>query len=249
MQWQGSGRAGKGAEEGTRVAQLEVFDPAPESVPREAGLGNSKLFRLILAVVAAASCIAALPAGAGGYTGRVVVELLDEIEYLHKFRLLEDFSFLDSHGKIWVARKGGIVDDESVPRELQILSGLPYVAEYRKAAVIHDYFCRTRSEPWKQVHRTLFDASVAEGVAEAQAKALYAVVYAGGWRWETRESGCYRSCHAASESLAWRPAATATEIEPILQWIRQDAPDLDDIDRRVDAVVRKPGPHLFAQRP
>lgn len=190
-----------------------------------------------------------MSAGAVGYSGRVVVELLDEIEFVHKFRLLEDFAFVDAQGKLWTARKGGIVDDESIPRDLHILRGLPYIAEYRKAAVIHSYFCRTRTEPWKQVHRTLFAASVAEGVAETQAKALYAIVYAGGWRWEKRESSCYRSCHAASESLAWKPAATGAEIEPVLQWIAQSDPDLDAIDQRVDQAVNKPGPHLFAQRP
>ncbi|HEX7953028.1 MAG TPA: DUF1353 domain-containing protein, partial [Burkholderiales bacterium] len=153
-----------------------------------------------------------------------MVELLDEIEFVHKLRLLEDFAFVDARDKLWLARKGGIVDDESVPRDLQRLPGLPYVAEYRKAALIHSYFCGTRTAPWKKVHRTLYEASVAEGVSETQAKALYAVVYAGGWRWETRESSCYRSCHAASESLAWKPATTTTELEPVLQWIQQDAP-------------------------
>ncbi|HKB82281.1 MAG TPA: DUF1353 domain-containing protein [Burkholderiales bacterium] len=175
--------------------------------------------------------------------------MTDEIEFVHKFRLLEDFAYVDAGGKQWLARKGGIVDDESVPRDLVSLRGLPYIAEYRKAAVIHNYFCRARTEPWRRVHRTLFDASIAEGVTETQAKALYAAVYAGGWRWETRDSSCFRSCHASTESLAWKPMVTPAEIEPVLQWIWQDAPDLDAIDRRVDAVVKKPGPHLFAQRP
>jgi len=204
---------------------------------------------LVVAAGIAGLWAAATAADAGSYSGRVVVELLDEIEFVHKLRLLEDFAFLDDQGKLWMARKGGIVDDESVPREFQTLPGLPYVAEYRKAAVIHAYFCRAKTEPWKQVHRALFESSVAEGVTELQAKTLYAVVYAGGWRWETRESSCYRSCHAASESLAWKPAATAAEIAPVLQWIGKNAPDLDAIDRRLDQVVKRPGPHLFAQRP
>jgi hypothetical protein len=193
-------------------------------------------------------CIASLSTNAGGYSGRLVVELIDEIEFVNKFRLLEDLSFLDARGKLWTARRGGIVDDESVTRDLLILGGLPYVGDYRKAAVLHEYFCRTKTEPWKQVHRTLFDASVAEGLTQTQAKVLYAVVYAGSWRWETRGSSCYRSCHAASESLAWKPAATAAELEPVVQWIFKNEPDLDAIDERVDQAVKKPGPHLFAQR-
>jgi hypothetical protein len=188
-------------------------------------------------------------AGVESYSGRVVIELLDEIEFAHYFRLLEDFTFVDARGKPWVARKGGIADDEAVPRNLSALYGLPYVGEYRKAALLHGYFCRTMTEPWQQVHRVLFDASVVEGLTETQAKLLYAVVYAGSWRWEMQGSSCYRSCHASSASLVWKPAATAAEIEPVLQWISHDAPDLDAIDRRVDQVVKRPGPHLFAQRP
>ena len=211
-------------------------------------MGKKTLLGVTIAVLAALICIACLAAGAGSYSGRLVLELLDEIEFVNKFRLLEDLSFVDPHGKLWTARKGGIVDDESVPRDLLILRGLPYVGDYRKSAVLHEYYCRTRTEPWKQVHRALFDASVAEGLTKTHAKILYAVVYAGSWRWETRGSSCYRSCHAASDSLAWKPAASAAEIEPVVQWISQNDPDLDAIDQRVDQEVKKPGPHLFAQR-
>ncbi|MBI3528126.1 MAG: DUF1353 domain-containing protein [Betaproteobacteria bacterium] len=204
--------------------------------------------RLLLAVTAACLCTVAVSADQAGFSGKVVVELLDGIEFAYKLRLLDDFAFTDAGGKVWLARKGGILDGESVPRELYSLGGLPYPSEYRRAAVVHDYFCGVRTEPWRQVHRTFYHASIVEGVSEAQAKALYAVVYAGGWRWEQKGSSCYRSCHAAAASLAWKPAAIPAEVQPVLQWIAQDGPTLDEIDVRMDAVIRKPGPHLFAQR-
>jgi hypothetical protein len=208
---------------------------------------NQGTGRLLVAITAACLCTVAMSADQAGFSGRVVVELVDEIEFIHKLRLLDDFAFTDAGGKVWLARKGGILDGESVPRELYSLGGLPYPAEYRKAAVVHDYFCRAKSESWRQVHRTFYHASVAEGVSETQAKALYAVVYAGGWRWEPNGSSCYRSCHLAAASLAWKPAVMPTEIEPVLRWIAQNGPPLDEIDARLDAVIRKPGPHLFAQ--
>lgn len=204
--------------------------------------------RLLLTIAAAGLCSVALSADPAGFSGKVVVELLDGIEYAYKLRLLQDFSFTDASGKVWLARKGGILDGESVPRGLYSLSGLPYPSEYRKAAVVHDYFCRVRTEAWREVHRTFYQASVVEGLSESQAKALYAVVYAGGWRWEQKGSSCYRSCHAAVASLAWEPAATPAEVQPVLEWIAQAGPTLDEIDARLDAVIRKPGPHLFAQR-
>ena len=203
--------------------------------------------RLLLAITAACLCTVALSADQTGFSGKVVVELVDGIEFAHKLRLLDDIAFTDAGGKVWLARKGGILDGESVPRELYSMGGLPYLAEYRKAAVVHDYFCRVRTEPWRPVHRMFYHASVVEGASETQAKALYAVVYAGGWRWEPNGTSCYLSCHAAAASLAWKPAVTPAEVQPVLQWIAQNGPTLDEIDARLDAVIRKPGPHLFAQ--
>ena len=209
---------------------------------------SPKVSRLLLAITAACLCTVALSADQGRFSGKVVVELLDEVEFVHKLRLVDDFAFTDAGGKVWFARKGGILDGESVPRELYSLGSLPYPAEYRKAAVVHDYFCSVRTEPWRQVHRTLYHASIVEGVSETQAKALYAAVYAGGWRWEPKGSSCYGSCHAAVASLAWKPAVNPAEVQPVLEWIAQTGPTLDEIDARLDAAIKKPGPHLFAQR-
>ena len=208
---------------------------------------NPATGRALLAIVAACLCTVAMSADQARFSGKVVVEFLDEVEFAQKLRLLEDFAFTDAGGKVWLARKGSILDGESVPRELYSLGGLPFPAEYRKAAVVHDYFCRVRTEPWRRVHRTLYHASVVEGVSETQAKALYAVAYAGGWRWEPNGSSCFRSCHAAAGALAWKPAVTLAQVQPVLQWIAQHGPALDEIDARLDAVIRRPGPHLFAQ--
>jgi len=192
-------------------------------------------------------CAAGVAADAPRFTGRLAVELIDAIDFNHRFRLLEDFGFIDARGKSWIAPRGGIVDDEAVPREFQALMGLPYFAEYRKAAMVHAYFRQQRTQPWQPVHRMLYEAAVAEGVTEWQARVLYAAVYAAGWRWEPPGSSCYRSCHASATSLGWRPDVTAAEIDPVLQWITQSNPALDEIDARLDATIAKPGPHLFAQ--
>lgn len=208
----------------------------------------AKLLRRLIAVAAALGCALGAYAGQARFSGRVVLELLDEAAFAHQMRLLEDFAFTDQAGKQWLVRKGAIVDGESIPRALSGLDELPYPADYRKSAVMHDYFCRSRTDSWRQVHRALFEASLAEGLSESEAKRVYAAVYAGGWRWEPKGSTCYRSCHAAATSLAWRPAVTPEEIQPVLHWIAQSEPGLDAIDARLDAAIRKPGPHVFAQR-
>ncbi len=205
--------------------------------------GSPALAGLLLAAAGAAA-IAAEPAH---FSGKLVLELIDEIGFDHEFRLLDDLAFVDGQGRAWIAARGGIADDESLPRELHPLQGLPYIAEYRKAAIIHRYFSRAGTQSWKQVHRVLYHASIAEGVSPAQARSLYAAVYAAAWRWEPRTSSCFRSCHAAAPSLSWKPEVSVAEIQPVLDWIARELPEPDAIDERLDATIRKPGPHLFAQ--
>ena len=55
-------------------------------------------------------CISVLAAEPAGFIGKVVVELLDDIEYDHQLRLVEDFGFRDPDGRVWLARKSGIID-------------------------------------------------------------------------------------------------------------------------------------------
>ena len=86
---------------------------------------NPGVVRLLLAITAACLCTVALSADQAGFSGKVVVELLDEVEFVHKMRLVDDFAFTDAGGKVWFARKGGILDGESVPRELYSLGSLP----------------------------------------------------------------------------------------------------------------------------
>jgi hypothetical protein len=200
------------------------------------------------AIGAAALGLWALPqAGSEEFSGRVVLEVLDEAALDHKLRLLEDFRFRDGNGRIWTAPRGAVVDGWSVPRELRALPGLPLESEYRKAAVLHDFHSRTRTEPWQAVHRMLHAAALTEGVPPIEANTLFMTVYASGWRWEPQGSSCYRGCHAAASSLHWRPDATVAELAPIAAWLQSAPATLAEIEARVDAALTRPGPHLFAQ--
>ena len=175
------------------------------------------------------------------FSGKVVLEVLDEVEVDHKLRLLEAFSFRDENGGLWLAPAGAVIDGTSLPRTLRSLPGLPPEAEFRKASVVHDYYSRVRQDSWREVRRMLYKASLHEGLAPAEAKLLYATVYAGGWRWEPRTSSCYRSCHAAATMLAWQPDITEAEFHPVADWLRGTDPSLEEIEQRVDAVTPAPG--------
>jgi hypothetical protein len=198
-------------------------------------------------LLAAGLCALAHSASSNEFSGRVVLEVLDDVALDHKLRLAEDFSFRDEQGKIWLAPRGAVIDGTSLPRGLRAVPGLPPETDFRKASVIHDYYTRARQGTWREVRRMLYGASLYEGLAPSEAKLLYTVVYAAGWRWEPRTSSCYRSCHAAASMLAWRPDVTQTELQPVLDWLRRSDPPLEEIDRHVDAVTPRPGPHLFVQ--
>jgi hypothetical protein len=203
--------------------------------------------RLLLMCALCHACSPSVLAGDAAFSGRVVVELLGDSESDHRLRLLEDFSFRDPRGRVWTAHAGGIVDGTTLPGMMPDWVQSPRPGRLRMALVLHDYFVEQKAEPWRDVHRMLYAAAIAEGVSPPEAKTEYLGVYAAGWRWEPRGSSCYRSCHAAASTLAWRPIADMAALRPLVDWIWESAPSLDDIDRRADALIAKPGPHLFSQ--
>lgn len=201
--------------------------------------------------VCSAACVlvaCGLPhAGLAQFSGTVVLEVLEDLGVDHKLKLLHDVSFRDTQGRVWRAPQGAVLDGWSIPRELRAMPGLPLENEYLKSAVVHDYHSRAKTAPWRDVHRMLYSAALAEGIPPAEANVLYMTVYASGWRWEPKPSSCYGSCHAAAALLTWRPDVKAAEIAPIADWLQQSFPTLDEIEQRVDARLKRPGPHLFAQ--
>jgi hypothetical protein len=181
------------------------------------------------------------------FSGRVVLELVEEVAHDHMLRVLEDFSFRDEHGREWIAPSGALLQGWTIPRELRGLPRLPLESEFRKSAVPHDYFCQAKIRRWRDVHRMLYSASLTEGIPPTEAKMLYMTLYASGWRWEPRDSSCYGSCHAAAAMLAWRPDATPAELAPLADWLQRSDPTLEEIEQRVDLALKRPGPHLFTQ--
>jgi hypothetical protein len=193
-------------------------------------------------------CYAVLPAAAGGkFVGKVIVEWLDDKSGHQAMRLVEDFAYEDAAGQVWLAPKQQVIDGSSIPPIFRSLVGPPFSGGYRQAAVVHEAQSAARSEQWRHVRRMFYDASLANGIAEPDAKVMYMALYAEAPRWEPRSSSCFNHCHAAASALVWRPVVAENELRPIVEWIDQANPTLDEIDEKVNAVTRKPGPHLFVQ--
>jgi hypothetical protein len=114
------------------------------------------------------------------FSGNPVLEFLPDGRNM---RLYKDFSFADTK-RIWLAPAGCIINGASIPTFLWSVAGSPFVGMYRNAAVLHDYFCGEKTEPWREVHAMFKLAMIVGGVSEFKATYMFQGVYTFGPRWD-----------------------------------------------------------------
>ncbi|MCJ8320426.1 MAG: DUF1353 domain-containing protein [Colwellia sp.] len=100
-----------------------------------------------------------------------------------KMQLLDAFQYQDKKGIKWDAPIDSVIDGASIPRFFWRFIGSPFIGKYRRASVIHDVYCVTKSSPHKQVHRMFYEAMRVDGVSYFKAKAMYLAVKVGGPKW------------------------------------------------------------------
>ena len=176
----------------------------------------------------------------GSFQGKVVVEWLVEHGPDRKMQLQEPISFTDEDGTVWEVPKGWIVDGASIPGIFWTTIGPPFVGDYRRASVIHDYYCDAKTRPWKDVHRMFKSACVAGGVSEAKARAMYAAVYVGGPRWEvirkriTGGGGLSPFSVTEVETVfSFSPTPDEAKFVAAADWIVDESLSLDELDKRL----------------
>ena len=98
-------------------------------------------------------------------------------------KLIEPVLFTDSKGVGWLAPTGSIIDGASIPRFFWRLIGAPLSGIYRRASVIHDVFCVTKTRPHKEVHKMFYEAMIADNVPKLKAKSMYRAVRMFGPKW------------------------------------------------------------------
>ena len=96
------------------------------------------------------------------FSNTVKVEWIDGEP--RKMKLLEDVEFIDENGKAWKAFAGCVIDGASIPRFFWRATGSPYVGHFRRASVVHDVYCQTKSRPHKEVHQMFKDAMKCDNV-------------------------------------------------------------------------------------
>ncbi len=152
----------------------------------------------VLALAGLSSCADTNPAGTpesgfgagkGRFPGDLIVKVLDDGR---RMQLAAPFEYIDSRNKKWVVPPGETVDGASIPEALWSTIGGPFSGRYRKASVIHDFFCGYKVRPAKEVHGVFYDAMRTSGVGITKAKLmLFAVLRFGpDWRGVDRTDLC-----------------------------------------------------------
>jgi hypothetical protein len=122
----------------------------------------------------------------GNYDGNVVARWSDDGRNM---TLERDFTYVDPHGKRWLAATGSEINGASIPRLFWSVIGGPFEGTFRNAAVIHDAACGVQTEPWEDVHRMFYNAMRCSRVGEGKAQTMYWAVYQFGPRWEKKPDG------------------------------------------------------------
>lgn len=115
------------------------------------------------------------------YTGRPRFEWDEDGRVM---TLLNRFAFVDDAPLVWSVPAMAQVDGASIPKFAWSILGSPFVGRYRKASVVHDWYCDIRTREWKATHRMFYEAMRTSKVSGAKARIMYAAVYYAGPRWD-----------------------------------------------------------------
>ncbi len=206
--------------------------------------------RLLVATLVFSLSFAVHAAGQTGqegsrFDGRVVVEWVDD-PFVPVLRVVEDFYFFQSGGKVWKTPAGALVAGRSIPPLFVQLKGQPFEGGFRKTAITYDYAVKAREHTWQDADRMFYDAAVTEGVLPVEAKEMYLILYATGPRWAvTGTRDCHGRCHRRDEDLAWSPQVDHEQILSLVSWVHAQDPSLDTIEQHVDKVIIQAGPHVI----
>ncbi len=171
------------------------------------------------------------------FLGDVSVTWLTEAGDDRRVRLNQDFTFVDSAGLSWTAKKNAVVDGASIPQVFWTTFGPPFVGDYRRASVVHDYYCVVRTRSSEATHRMFYEACRAGGVGEARAKVMYAMVRTFGPSWRISSGSIAINGVVVLEEgaeLTIMHSMSDTEFQKLLKWIETETPDIEAIDAEIE---------------
>jgi uncharacterized protein DUF1353 len=123
---------------------------------------------------------AAIAAGRGEFKGSVVARWTDNGRDMI---LTQPFEYIAPDSKRWPVPSGTTVDGASIPRIFWSAIGGPFEGQYRNASVVHDFYCKVRTRPYRDVHRMFYDAMLTSGVQDTKSWFMYQAVDQFGPKW------------------------------------------------------------------
>ena len=165
----------------------------------------------------------------GSFHGELIVSAEGDGRLL---RLTHPYSFTDSAGKLWAVPAGIKVDGASIPQPLWSIVGGPFEDKYRNASVIHDHFCKTKTEKWEDVHLVFYNGMRAMNVGANRAKLMYGAVYAFGPRWVEGSSS------DESKLISGQPILFEKAKTEILNYIADNDPSIAAINEISDRLAK-----------
>jgi len=172
-----------------------------------------------------------------GFIGNVLVEWLSNDGADRDMKLLQEFAFEDENGHVWEVPAAAVINGASIPQVFWNTFGPPFVGDYRRASVVHDYHCVVRTYSSSAVHRMFHSACRAGGVSRIKAKSMYLAVRAFGPSWDVLARPL--SVPGVPEIAAGRAVELARQMdvavfEALQKQIEEEDLSLDEIDAKID---------------
>jgi len=100
-------------------------------------------------------------------------------------QLNKSLTFFDSNGKKWTAIAGITSDGASIPDFVWPFIGPPFRGPYVRAAIVHDQYCYSRTEPSDAVHEMFRNAMIVDKVPPWKVTFMYGAVLWKGPKWDS----------------------------------------------------------------
>jgi Protein of unknown function (DUF1353) len=170
------------------------------------------------------------------FRGTVSVSWLTQPGADRDVKLEQDFGFEDSGGLIWTAKKNAIVNGASIPQIFWSTFGSPFIGDYRRASVLHDYYCEVRTRPSAATHFMFYEACRAGGVGPIKAKTMYTMVKTFGPSWTLVTEGIEVNGHTVIEKggmLTFSRTMPRADFSELVQWIEAENPPIEELDAEI----------------
>ena len=155
--------------------------------------------------------------------------------------LLNELTYTDPNGIVWIAPAGSQVDGASIPRYAWSIMGGPFEGKYRNASVLHDVAYGQRKRPWQDCDRMFYNAMRCSGVSAVEAKTMYYALYRFGNHWKfpiKRGKPVKVGGTMVARAIPRAIPVSVNEVNDARDWIRRAQPSLEQIEQRAEAEAR-----------